>query len=185
MEEAGLSAAQRQKFSDPKWGAERLAAISIFKSFSADELASLYRKGELRVLPAGAHAVVEGDTSRGVYLIFSGSLAVLKTNPSTGSLFRIAQLEEGQHFGEMSLFDTAPRSATVAADIPSCLYHLQGVDFDAYLQQGGDGIRARFFKACAEDLAGRFRVLNADYIQAQQLLWQYALRRADPRSEAG
>ena len=37
-------------------------------------------------------------------------------------------------------------------------------------------MQARFYKACAEELVGRFRRLNADYITAQQLLWKHALQ---------
>ena len=174
----------RAKFADPQWGAERLSAIGVFKCFSIPELTKIYIKGRIRVLRPAAHAVVEGENSRGVFLILSGSMSVYKTDHSSGGMFRIAYLSEGQSFGEMSLFDRAPRSATVAADVSSYLFHLDAKDFESFLSAAGDDVRARFYKACAEDLSGRFRVLNADYLNSQQLLWKYALRRSEggPRS---
>ena len=178
-DEHAIPKAMLLKFNDPKWGAERLSNISAFKCFSSDELIRIYKMGQIRALKPGSHAVIEGESSRGVFLILSGSMSVYKTDQAAGTMYRIAHLNEGQHFGEMSLFDKAPRSATVAADTPSYLFHLDAKEFDAFLTTAGDTVRARFFKACAEDLSARFRVLNADYINSQQLLWKYALRRSD------
>ena len=178
-DDQGIPKALLLKFNDAQWGAERLQGIPVFKCFSKDELTRIYKKGQVRALKPGAHAVIEGEGTRGVFLILSGSMSVYKTDQSAGTMYRIAHLNEGQHFGEMSLFDKAPRSATVAADTPSYLFHLEAKEFDAFLAAAGDAVRARFFKACAEDLSARFRVLNADYINSQQLLWKYALRRSE------
>lgn len=169
--------ALQNKFSDPDWGADQLQVISVFKNFTKDELQSLYVRGNVKIVKAGSHIVIEGEPTRGLYLIFSGSVSVFKNDTSTGAMHRLAHLSEGAVFGEMSLFDNSPRSATVKADSISYIFELGADTFETFLDENGDSIKARFFKTCAEDLSVKFRTINADYISAQQLLWKYAFRK--------
>ena len=81
--------------------------------------------------------------------------------------------------GQLSLFDTAPRSASVMAESVCHMFYLDEKAFSGFMNQSGSDIKIRFFKTCAEDLVARFRQLNGDYIAAQQLLWKYALRKEE------
>ena len=174
-----------EHFDDPSWGAEQLKRISIFKEFNEDELTTIYQKGEIRHLKPSAHAVIEGEPSRGVFIILSGSVSVYKNDSATGTMHRLAHLDEGSSFGELSLFDSAPRSATVSADTTCHLFHLDASTFESFLEESGDNAKARFYKKCAEDMSERFRVLNSDYIVSQQLLWKYALRKDREALDSG
>jgi CRP-like cAMP-binding protein len=167
-----------EKFNDPEWGAEQLQSIGIFKQFELSELSKIYQIGTVVPLKPNAHAVIEGESTRGLYIILHGNVSVYKNDTVTDSMHKIAFMSEGQAFGEMSLFDDAPRSATVAADTHCYLFHLDASVFDRFLAQEGFEFACRFYKKCAEDMAERFRAINSDYIISQQLLWKYALRRA-------
>lgn len=170
-------------FSDPGWGAEQLKTIGIFKSFDENELKKVYQLGQITVVKAKAHAVIEGESTRGLYMIFSGSLSVYKNDSANGSMHRIAYMDEGHVFGELSLFDDAPRSATVVADTICHLFHLDAMTFGQFLTEEGHEFSSRFYRTCAQEMAERFRAINADYINSQQLLWKYALRKANDGSE--
>jgi CRP-like cAMP-binding protein len=165
-------------FKDPAWGAGKLHEISIFARFTQDELARLYNLGKLVRLKPKANAVIEGEPTRGLYVLLSGRVSVYKTDPATGNLSRLALLDEGANFGELSLFDQAPRSATVVAETDCYLFQLEADAFNGFLDHAGADLQVRFFRTCAEELAVRFRRLNGDYITSQQLLWKYALRRS-------
>jgi CRP-like cAMP-binding protein len=103
---------------------------------------------------------------------------------------RLAFLEDGANFGELSLIDRAPRSATVVAEKDCEVFELASPEFDQFLKEAGDGTSNRFYRRCAEELVTRLRQQNADYIISQQLLWRYALRREEspvaesPQSES-
>src|SRR5690606_9082424 len=125
-----------------------------------------------------SYAVIEGEPTRGLYIILHGTVSVYKNDESTGSMARLAYLEAGNNFGELSLFDTAPRSASVAAESVCHMFYLDADRFNDILLQNNADMQARFYKSCAEELVGRFRNLNSDYIVAQQLLWKHGLRRA-------
>lgn len=62
---------------------------------------------------AGEIIVHEGDESRELYILQSGSAEVVKKSGSRD--IRLATLKKGQFFGEMSLLEGTARSATVRA----------------------------------------------------------------------
>lgn len=182
---ASVPLEMKHKFDDPEWGADKLEIIEIFKNFTFDELKSLWKIGKVSLLNSGAHAIIEGEPSRGLYIILFGKVSVYKNDTVSGAMHRIAYLEEGAAFGELSLFDDAPRSATVVADTSCYVFHLDAHDFDKHLGDiGGDELKVRFYQKCAEDLAERFRSINSDYIVSQQLLWKYALRKNEEASDS-
>lgn len=66
-----------------------------------------------RIYKDGEAIVEEGTQSRTMYVIQSGKVKVVKSTGRTETT--LATLMEGDIFGEMSLFDASPRSATVKA----------------------------------------------------------------------
>lgn len=154
---------------------DHLNKIFIFSKITPDELTEIIRLGTLERYPANTNIVIEGEKSRGLYVILRGKLSVHRNNPSTGKMHRIAFLEENGWFGELSLVDDGPRVATVIADTDVALFHLEAKLFLNYMDKRGDGVKARFFEACAQELVARFKKQNEDYIHSQHLLWQHAL----------
>jgi len=173
-----------QQFRDPKWGASQLSGISILKGFTVEELETLYGIGEVISLKPNSYAVIEGEPTRGLYVILYGTVSVYKNEPISGAMHRIAYLDQGANFGELSLFDQAPRSASVAAEAVCHLFHLDADVFATYLTKAGEGPTSRFYKACAEELVSRFRKLNTDYITSQQQLWKYAFTKDKQADES-
>ncbi|KAB2832869.1 MAG: cyclic nucleotide-binding domain-containing protein, partial [Candidatus Brocadia sp.] len=68
-------------------------------------LGRLYKDGET--------IVEEGMQSRTMYVIQCGKVKVIKNDKGNETV--LALLGEGDIFGEMSLFDASPRSATIKA----------------------------------------------------------------------
>ena len=172
-------AAVLEKFKDPDWGAGKLGEIAIFRRFNGPELKKLYTYGHFTVLPPQSHAVIEGEPTRGLFVILDGTVSVYKTDPTTNSLARLAVLESGAYFGELSLFDSAPRSATVSAETSVQCFVLEADDFNKFLESMGENLQLRFYRTCAEELVDRLRKLNTDYITSQNMLWRYAFRHED------
>lgn len=61
----------------------------------------------------GSTIFEENSIGKEMYIILSGQVKVIKEKDSVETT--LATLEEGEFFGEMSLFDNFPRSATVMA----------------------------------------------------------------------
>ena len=76
-----------------------------------------------RHFDAGATIVAEGEPGRSMFVVHSGKLVVSKLGDS-GRAIRMAGLDPGDFFGEMTLIEMQNRSATVVAESPTVLYEL-------------------------------------------------------------
>jgi len=76
-----------------------------------------------RRFDAGATLVAEGEPGRSMFIVHSGELVVSKL-ADTGCAIRMADLEPGDFFGEMTLIEMQNRSASVVAESPTVLYEL-------------------------------------------------------------
>ena len=84
-----------------------------------------------RQFDAGATVVAEGEPGRSMFIVHSGELVVNKLADS-GRVIRIAGLEPGDFFGEMTLIEMQNRSATVVAETSTVLYELTARNLYAY-----------------------------------------------------
>jgi CRP/FNR family cyclic AMP-dependent transcriptional regulator len=84
-----------------------LSAVDLFSEMSPRQLKRLVARGREVEHPSGHEVAHEGLGSLAFHLILSGGAAV-----STGER-EIRQLGPGDYFGEISMIDGRPRSATV------------------------------------------------------------------------
>jgi len=73
--------------------------------------------------PLGAVICNEGERGRAMYVLQSGEVEVRRAN-STGEQVPIVRLGAGEFFGEMTLIEIQPRSATVIVTEPAVLYSM-------------------------------------------------------------
>jgi len=94
-----------------------------------DECLALEKYMETRVFEAGDFVFREGDTSRSLYLLSSGTADV--TIPiGEGRRRRLAAFQQGTFFGELALLDGEPRTAGVKATGHLELFELTYEAFD-------------------------------------------------------
>ena len=90
----------------------------LLVNLAPQQLEYLARTGEIESYNPGEAIVVEGSLGDALFLILSGQVAVHR-GPQT-----FATLEGGEFFGEMSLVEPAPRSATVTSMSATFLFRL-------------------------------------------------------------
>ena len=87
-----------------------LKSVPIFEGLTEKELQAVMNSAKEIEYAAGREIVKEGATGVGFHLILEGQANVTVGDHSQ------AKLGPGDYFGEMSLIDGGPRSATVKAD---------------------------------------------------------------------
>ncbi len=112
-----------------------LQAMSIFGGIRDDIVQFIVDRAPLMTIARGEFFFHEGDTADSMFVLQAGSVAVIKAD---GHVVRTASA--GECFGEMSLIDLAPRSASVRAiddctalQISSaCLYDVYQKDVEQF-----------------------------------------------------
>ena len=100
-----------------------LSQVKMFSSLNKKELRLVARAADVADVPAGKDIVKEGEMGHEFYLIVSGSATVRRNGRKVGTL------GPGSYFGELSILDRGPRSATVTADEPTELVVLGQREF--------------------------------------------------------
>src|SRR5205823_4606615 len=105
---------------------ELLANIQPFESLTPEDLDALAKRIEIDEHGEGGVVFTQGDQGSALYLIEEGSVDI-SYGEGRGRVV-LSTLFPGQYFGELSLFDGAPRSATATAVKPSRLVRLDRDD---------------------------------------------------------
>ena len=155
---------------------EMLREIKLLRPFTDAELCQLISSGSSFSQEAHGNIIVEGELSWGLYLIMEGTVGIFKNDKLSGSVYDVAQLREGGFFGEMSILDDSPRSATVRAVTNCKLFYLSKQAFQQFLAVS-TGIQLRFYQSCIEDLIHRLRETDDGFVVSQYQLWRFALKK--------
>jgi CRP/FNR family transcriptional regulator len=94
--------------------AQLLARVPIFSGLTPEQLAELASLAVPRRWAGGEVIFREGDPGDTCYVVQEGCVRVLR-NHTDGRTITLAELHAGALFGELAMFDTEHRSATVEA----------------------------------------------------------------------
>jgi CRP/FNR family cyclic AMP-dependent transcriptional regulator len=106
-----------------------LKTVPLFSGLSLKQLNEVARHLEEVPVPRGIMLAREGQPGNEFFVVLEGKAAVRRRGR------RIATLGAGDFFGEMSLLDGAPRSATVAAETDGVVLVMQRREFGALLDR--------------------------------------------------
>lgn len=107
--------------------AAELAQIKLFELLDEDELAELASVIDSRSISAGEIIFHAGDLGDALYVVRSGEVE-LYVKDTAGQKIVLAVVEKNDLFGELSMLDSRPRSATAAALVSSELFLLDRDD---------------------------------------------------------
>jgi small-conductance mechanosensitive channel/CRP-like cAMP-binding protein len=103
-------------------------AVALFAPLPKDARIAIAERAALRTFGPGEVVVKKGAPSDDMYIIERGGVVVEVPRPG-GEATEVAQLKEGEWFGEMGLLAGEPRAATVRA---ATLCHLLVIDHAAF-----------------------------------------------------
>lgn len=121
-----------RKFTRGRFLANLAATSPLFQPLARPERRALMaRFRPQRVFP-GDILIEEGERGRGLYLVLSGEMGV--SARLEGETVHLASLRSGEVFGEISLLQDAPATATVTAEAVGEVLFLPREDFGAVLE---------------------------------------------------
>ena len=109
---------------------EEITNIPLFKEISEEELSRILKAALVDDFQPGRVLFNEGSiVGHVMYVILKGEVEILKRDRE-GNRVLLANLDQGEFFGEMSLFDNQKRSATARVKTPTRLLMLTKTTFD-------------------------------------------------------
>lgn len=132
----------------------KLRNIEIFKYISADESRRILDDATKLTLQSGGILFEAGSVGNEMYIIESGRIKIYRDSDDDEISF--AEFGSGDAFGEMSLIDEYPRSASAAALEDCELLSLTRSDFTKILEQDPP-VGVKLLLAVAEVFSKRMR----------------------------
>ena len=129
---------------------DQLGRIWLFSACSKKDLTTIGRAADEVTVPAGRVLTEEGKPGHEFYLILLGQASVKRGRR------KVATLGPGRYFGELSLLDKGPRSATVVADTDMTLLVLGQREFSGVMGEA-PSVAQKMLGA----MAGRLREADA------------------------
>jgi serine/threonine protein phosphatase PrpC len=120
---------------------EALANMPLFAKLSERELLRVMQSVEARDYKDGQIVIREGDKGDELFIVLEGSVRVTRGDQV------LTRLGAGEHFGEMALIRSVPRSATIVAEGAAELIAVRRSDF--------------------------FEILRKEHEIAVKMLWQF------------
>jgi CRP-like cAMP-binding protein len=144
--------------SEPPVTVAQLRDVGLFGALSDEFLEHLVATLSVsRILP-GDTVFREGEPAREMYVVLDGEIEVLKKS-RRGRETRVAILGPNDTFGEMSIIDMQPRSATVRALGPARLLKISTEEMDALYRHDLKSYTLIVLNI-ARDLSRRLRVTD-------------------------
>ena len=140
----------------------RLKQLHFFKDFDVEELLAVHRCAVERSFRKGEIVIEEGTPGDSLYMIKKGKVAVEKKAGEEPVL--IAELSAGECFGEVSLIDDYPHTATVRALEDSEFITIGRLDLNVLLQWN-PLLASKMWYAFAAELSERIRNTDEKLIE--------------------
>ena len=134
--------------------AQDLKGLFPFQRLQESELALLADMIVEKTYGTGQTVFQEGDPSSSLYVVRSGTVEIVKQVDGREQV--LATLSEGDFFGEMALFEFAPRSADVRVALEATIFEITKDQFDQ-LVLAEPAIAARVLYNMMEDMSRRVR----------------------------
>ncbi len=135
--------------------AELLAQIPIFEGLSDEDSEALSTRLTEKLYAPAQLVFSKDDIGSSMYIVLSGAVQIFLPNQD-GSRVVLKDVRTGEYFGELSLFDAKPRSASVVSTVDTVLLELTREQLADHLSRSRTAALA-----ILSEMAERLRETNA------------------------
>ncbi len=152
--------AEAEIASDAEARLQAVRAMPLFRHLTYKEQMAVLAAAHAAAFDAGKEIVVQGSVGDEMYVVVRGRVGI-----ESGGV-QVAELRTGGHFGEMSIVDNAPRSATVRALEPTRCMVLRRADL-MQLMRREPVLAVKLLWSFVQALSDRLRTANAELSEAK------------------
>ncbi len=131
----------------------------FFSNFSTEEMATLFKIAVKEKFDKGDYIIQQGTVGNKLFIIVAGSIVVSKKT-TEGKNVEVFSMSAGSCFGEMSIVDRMPRSASIIAQEPTKTISIN----DSVLRQLQPRLSLRLYRNLASIISERLRDMEAKYL---------------------
>ncbi len=135
-----------------------LKSIPLFKDLTQMELIQVAKEVKNKKLPKGTIVIEEGSEEGSLFILKSGFAKVYRIDQK-GRKKVLGKFEKGQWFGEVSLIDHLPRSASCVLEEDSELLEIAKESFHKLMEESLE-LKAKLQQKLLEDLCKKLRRSN-------------------------
>lgn len=146
-----------------------LRRVFLFEGLGGHAVALLASKVMEKSYVPGEVVFQQGDMGRACFIIAEGGVEITQAGPASGRAEVVATLEAGDFFGEMTLLDELPRSATARTTAASRLFILYKTHLDG-LAEESPRVAAKLLHNLARLLSARLRRQRTPAVAADSTL---------------
>lgn len=137
--------------------ADLLAEVPMFEGLTDQDREALGARLTEKKVAAAKLVFAKGDAGSSMYLVLSGAVQIfLPSDDKDAPRVVLKDVRTGEYFGELSLFDDKPRSASVEATVDTTLLELTREEFATQLTKSKTAALS-----ILSEMAERLRVTNA------------------------
>jgi ATP-binding cassette, subfamily B, bacterial len=141
--------------------AQRLKAFPILENLDQEKLAELAPFFATETFPPGREIVRQNDPGDKFYIIARGKVEVWRTEEQSGNAKRVAVLQDGDFFGEITLITGFPRTATVRTLTVCTCISLERGQFNRMMERFPD-LRIQLSEVAVQRLRESSKAMTAD-----------------------
>lgn len=141
-----------------------LQKLPLFHTLDRMDLIEVGKCVRSKHFSAGEAIIAQGDTSGGFYILKTGRATVHYILDQQKKV--LGHFDPGDSFGEVSLIDEGPRSATVEAEMDSNCLYLKREDFQHLLDRG-NALSQKLLYNLLKNLCDKLRRTNHYLVLAE------------------
>ena len=141
---------------------QKIRKIPTLDFFEDKDLEGLLKLSRVIKYEPGEVILKEGQQDNWIYFILSGKVGVQKEGETIGVLKR-----QGDIFGEMSIIDDSPRSATIIAIEETACLAIDASYADRLSGNDKVAFNCILYQAISQVLAGRLRIADEELVKSK------------------
>lgn len=146
---------------------QALKETSVFSDLTTKELSLVEEFVHLRNYEPGESIFNEGDPGVGMYIVVSGKITIIKKTEK-GPWIELATIEENGFFGEISIIEGGPRTASAKAAERTDLLGFFKSDLEALMEKR-PAIATKILYDIARIVCERLRITNEELSRCKNI----------------